>query len=190
MFALAWLFLPDQPAYRTGLITVELARCIAMVIAWNDLACGDREAAAVLVAVNSLFQVVTFGLLHRFYLTVLAGWLGLHGAALEASAWAIARNVLIFLGIPLAAGYLSRRIGRRPAAGAGTSGASCPGSARGRCTGCCSRSSSCSPSRAGPLLVALVYVSLAATAALPPSGTAGHKVSCRRWCSKCCVGKW
>ncbi len=113
MFALAWLFLPDQPAYRTGLIIVGLARCIAMVIIWNDLAGGDREAAAVLVALNSLFQVLAFGLLGWFYLSVLPGWLNLSGARLEVSAWDIARNVLIFLGIPLAAGYASRRWGER-----------------------------------------------------------------------------
>lgn len=113
MFALAWLFLPDQPAYRTGLIIVGLARCIAMVIIWNDLACGDREAAAVLVALNSLFQVLAFGLLGWFYLSVLPGWLDLPGDRLEVSAWDIARNVLIFLGIPLAAGYATRRLGER-----------------------------------------------------------------------------
>ncbi|MFI6510576.1 ACR3 family arsenite efflux transporter [Streptosporangium sp. NPDC050855] len=114
MFALAWLLLPDLPEYRTGLITVGLARCIAMVLIWNDLACGDREAAAVLVAINSIFQVVAFAALGWFYLQVLPGWLGLgEGAELRVSAWDIARYVLIFLGVPLAAGYLSRRLGER-----------------------------------------------------------------------------
>ncbi|PZG56647.1 arsenical-resistance protein [Spongiactinospora gelatinilytica] len=113
MFALAWILLPDLPEYRTGLIIVGLARCIAMVLIWNDLACGDREAAAVLVAINSIFQVVAFGALGWFYLQVLPGWLGLPQAALQVSAWDIAFYVLIFLGIPLAAGYASRRLGER-----------------------------------------------------------------------------
>jgi ACR3 family arsenite transporter len=113
MFALAWLLLPELPEYRTGLIIVGLARCIAMVIIWNDLACGDREAAAVLVALNSLFQVVAFAALGWFYLSVLPGWLGLDQASLDVSPWQIATSVLVFLGIPRLAGYLSRRIGER-----------------------------------------------------------------------------
>jgi ACR3 family arsenite transporter len=84
-----------------------------MVIIWNDLACGDREAAAVLVALNSVFQVIAFGLLGWFYLTVLPGWLGLPATDVHFSVWAIARSVLIFLGIPLIAGYLTRRLGER-----------------------------------------------------------------------------
>ena len=113
MFALAWLLLPDLPEYRTGLIIVGLARCIAMVIIWNDLACGDREAAAVLVALNSVFQVVMFGALGWFYLSVLPGWLGLPQETLDVSPWQIAASVLVFLGIPLLLGYLSRRVGEK-----------------------------------------------------------------------------
>jgi arsenical-resistance protein len=113
MFALAWLLLPDLPDYRTGLILVGLARCIAMVIIWNDLACGDREAATVLVAVNSVFQVAMFAVLGWFYLSVLPGWLGLEQTAIATSPWQIAKAVLIFLGIPLLAGYLSRRFGEK-----------------------------------------------------------------------------
>jgi ACR3 family arsenite transporter len=113
MFALAWLLLPDLPEYRTGLIIIGLARCIAMVLIWNDLACGDREAAAVLVALNSVFQIVAYALLGYFYLELLPTWLGLDTASLDVSMWEIAKIVLIFLGIPLVAGYLTRRWGER-----------------------------------------------------------------------------
>ena len=113
MFTLAWLFLADQPEYRTGVIIVGLARCIAMVLIWNDLACGDREGAAVLVALNSIFQIVAYSFLGYFYLTLLPGWLGLDTQGFEVSIWEVARTVLIFLGIPLLAGFLTQRIGIR-----------------------------------------------------------------------------
>lgn len=113
MFALAWIFLADLPEYRTGLIIVGLARCIAMVLIWNDLACGDREAAAVLVAINSVFQVLAFGGLGWFYLQVLPGWLGLPTTTAGFSVGAIVLSVLVFLGIPLLAGFLTRTLGER-----------------------------------------------------------------------------
>lgn len=112
MFALAWIFLPDLPEFRTGLILVGLARCIAMVLIWNTLACGDSEAAAVLVVLNSIFQVAAYSLLGYFYLEVLPGWLGLEKLAVNFAFWDIARSVLIFLGIPLVLGFLTSRIGR------------------------------------------------------------------------------
>ncbi len=118
MFTLAWVLLPDLPAYRNGLIIVGLARCIAMVLIWNALACGSGELAAVLVALNSLFQVFTYSVLGYFFLAVVPGWLGATGTALDVSMGEIARSVVIFLGVPLLAGYLTRRwlVGRRGAA--------------------------------------------------------------------------
>ena len=113
MFALAWIFLSDQPAYRTGVIIVGLARCIAMVLVWNEIARGDRDRAAVLVVFNAIFQLAAYSLLGYFYLTVLPGWLGLETQGFQPGIWEIARTVLIFLGIPLTAGYLTRRIGLR-----------------------------------------------------------------------------
>jgi len=113
MFALAWLFLPGLPEYRTGLVIVGLARCIAMVLIWNDLACGDRESAAVLVFLNSLFQVVAFGALGWFYLQILPSWLGLPVTSAGFSFQAITASVLVFLGIPLLAGFLTRTVGER-----------------------------------------------------------------------------
>jgi ACR3 family arsenite transporter len=95
------------------LIIVGLARCIAMVLIWNDLACGNREAATFLVAVNSLFQIAAYSLLGYFYLELLPGWLGFDQESLDVSIWEIARAVLIFLGIPLLAGFLTRLIGER-----------------------------------------------------------------------------
>jgi len=113
MFGFAWLLLPDQPAYRTGVILVGLARCIAMVLIWTDLARGDREIAAVLVALNAVFQVLAYAALGVFYLNVLPGWLGLDTDSISVSMGSIAKTVAIFLGVPLVAGYLTRTLGER-----------------------------------------------------------------------------
>ena len=113
MFVLAWIFLPDQPELRTGLIIVGLARCIAMVLVWSDLSCADREATAVLVAINSVFQVLMFAVLGWFYLQVLPAWLGLETTSAEFSFWTIVTSVLVFLGIPLLAGVGSRLLGEK-----------------------------------------------------------------------------
>jgi len=113
MFCLAWLFLPDQPEFRTGLILIGIAPCIAMVLIWIDLAGGDREAAALLVAINSVIQVLAYALLGSFYLQILPEWLGLNSEVVNFSLWEIAKAVMIFLGVPLLAGFLTRRIGVR-----------------------------------------------------------------------------
>ena len=111
MFGLAWLFLPNQPEFRSGLILIGIAPCIAMVLIWIDLAQGDREAAALLVAINSIIQVLAYALLSHLYLTLLPSWLGLESQTVQVSTAEIAKAVAIFLGIPLLAGYGTRRLG-------------------------------------------------------------------------------
>ena len=110
MLGLAWLFLPDLPAYRNGLVLIGLARCIAMVLIWNSLACGSGELAAVLVALNSVFQILTYSVLGWLYLTVVPQWFGADTTTLDVSMGEIARSVGIFLGVPLVAGFFTRKL--------------------------------------------------------------------------------
>lgn len=111
MFALAWIFLADYQGFREGVILIGLARCIAMVLIWNMLAGGNNEDAAVLVALNSVFQVFMFSVYAYFFLNVASGWFGGEETLILVSMGDIAFSVLIFLGLPMLAGYLTRKVG-------------------------------------------------------------------------------
>lgn len=108
MFTLAWVMLPDLPEFRNGLILVGLARCIAMVLIWNMLARGNQELATLLVAINSVFQILFYSVLGYFFLAILPEWLGSEATTVNISMWQIARNVLLFLGLPFVLAAVTR----------------------------------------------------------------------------------